>query len=266
MALVTGFFVNLVIISFSMRVAIISDIHEDFQYLERALNILDSAGYDMLVCLGDLTGYAPLYHSHTPDANACIDLVKEKSTICLAGNHDLFTSQRLPSYHLEKSIPENWYDLTLKQRYEVSNNSLWLYEEEVLPILSNENASYLESLTEFEILEVDGKRMLFSHFIQPDLAGVERWFPYRITELRPHFKFMEESNCNIAFVGHFHPNGVTPVNKLFWSAPCFETFKVNRKPRIILSPCIVRSGKSSSCIIFDTKKSTVTPYQIKLNQ
>ena len=249
-----------------MRIAVISDIHEDFQHLETAIKILDSVGYDTLVCLGDITGYAPLYYAHTPDANACIDLLQEKATITLAGNHDFFTTQRLPSYHIEKNIPENWYDLTMKERYDISNNSLWLYEEEILPTLSEKNTKFLESLKEWEIFEVDGKRILFSHFLQPDLAGVGRWFPYRITELRPHFKFMNESNSNIAFVGHFHPDGVTPVNKLFWSVPCFERFKVNSKPRIILCPCIVRGTKSSSCIIYDTQKNTISPYQIKLKK
>ena len=56
------FFLNLIAIANSMRIAIISDIHEDFAMLEKALAILKSVGYDMLVCLGDITGFAPEYY------------------------------------------------------------------------------------------------------------------------------------------------------------------------------------------------------------
>lgn len=240
-----------------MRIAIISDIHEDFRMLQHAIKRLKAIGYDMLVCLGDITGFAPDYYTHTPDANACIDLLKEECSIVLAGNHDLYSSQRLPSYHLEKNIPKNWYALTLKERYELSNNTLWLYEEEIDPKLSLENQTYINNLEEWCVFDTGEKMILFSHFLQPDLSGIGRWFPYRVGELRPHFKFMDEQKTPLAFVGHCHPEGVTLVSKLFWSDPAVGNIKLGHKPRIVLCPAVVRNKKSSGCLIYDSNSNEI---------
>ena len=245
----------------NMRIAIISDIHEDFQMLEKAMRTIKSLGYDMLVCLGDITGFAPEYYNHKPNANACIDLLREYSDITLAGNHDLFSSQRLPTYHLEKNIPENWYELTLKDRFLLSNNSLWLYEEEIAPTLTPENELFLRTLDEWCTYDDSEKNILFSHFLQPDIAGIGRWFPYRVAELKPHFKFMAENSCRVAFVGHCHPNGVTLVSKIFWSSPNYSTVRIKNKSRIVLCPPIVESDrKNSGFLVYDSSKSEITPY------
>jgi diadenosine tetraphosphatase ApaH/serine/threonine PP2A family protein phosphatase len=65
-----------------MRVAIISDIHGNLPALESVLEAIDTAGVEEIWCLGDVVGYGA-----QPDA--CTDLVKERSDICLVGNHDL---------------------------------------------------------------------------------------------------------------------------------------------------------------------------------
>lgn len=246
-----------------MRIAIITDIHEDHVMLEEAIKKLKGVGYDLLVCLGDITGYAPKYHNHTPNVNACIDMLSHEAHVVLAGNHDLFSAQLLPSYHIEKNIPTNWYELSLKERFNISNNTLWLYEEEIMPNLTPKSKFFLEGLAERYILDTGKKRVMFSHFLQPDLAGVSRWFPYRIGELKPHFMYMNEHNSTISFVGHCHPEGVTVVSKLFWSIPYFEGVLVSNKPRIVLCPAIVSGGRSSSCIMYDTETNIIMPYPLQ---
>lgn len=248
-----------------MRIAIITDIHEDFEMLEKAFGVLRTVGYDMLVCLGDITGFAPEYYSHTPDANSCIDFLREHADIVLAGNHDLFSAQRLPTYHLEKNIPLNWYELTLNERYALSNNTVWLYQEEVVPKLSHTNEAFLAKLHETMIIDNGRNQILLSHFLQPDLAGVGQWFPYRVGELRPHFQFMKERGAKLAFVGHCHPQGPTILSKLFWSAPCYNKTKVSQKPRIVLCPAIVRNAKPSAAVIFDSNTYELIPIFIKPN-
>jgi predicted phosphodiesterase len=244
-----------------MRIAIVTDIHEDFEMLEKAFAQIRTIGYDLFVCLGDITGYAPKYYNHQPNANACIDLLRAHAGIVLAGNHDLFSSKKLPSYHLERNIPHNWYDLSLEQRYAHSKN-LWLYEEEILPNLSTQNQEYLNGLKEWCTVDSGTRKILLSHYFQPDLTGVGRWFPYRIGELRPHFKFMNECGSTLSFVGHCHPDGFTLVSKLFWSMPSFEKAKIKQKPRIVLCPPIVSRVRKSSFIIFDSLKNEVVPYNI----
>lgn len=246
-----------------MKIAVITDIHEDYKMLAKAFDTLKRIGYDMLVCLGDITGYASEFYGHKPNADACIDLIRENADIVLAGNHDLYSSQRLPSYHLEKNMPENWYELSMEQRNRISNNSLWLYEEEILPNLSAENFSFISKLEESCVVEVEHKNILFSHFVQPDLSGVGRWFPYRIGELKAHFKLMERLDCVTSFVGHFHPDALIIANKLYWSTPCYYKVKIKNKPRIVVCPPIVGNGKTGNFIIFDSMTNEITPYVFK---
>ena len=63
------------------RVAIISDIHANLEALEAVLADIDTQGASEALCLGDIVGYGV-------DAEACIDLVQRRCSVCLCGNHD----------------------------------------------------------------------------------------------------------------------------------------------------------------------------------
>jgi diadenosine tetraphosphatase ApaH/serine/threonine PP2A family protein phosphatase len=65
-----------------MRVAVISDIHGNLHALEAVLAEVDAEQPDAVWCLGDLVGYGP-------HPNECCDLVRERASIVLCGNHDL---------------------------------------------------------------------------------------------------------------------------------------------------------------------------------
>jgi predicted phosphodiesterase len=245
-----------------MRIAIITDIHEDFEMLEKAFAQIRSLGYDLLVCLGDVTGFAHQFYDHPPDANACLDLLRAHAHLALAGNHDLFTAHRLPSYHIHNGMPENWYELSFQEQFSLAGNKLWLYEEEVLPALTGENLAYLKSLPEYRVYDTGQQQVLFSHFLKPDLAGVSRWFPNRTMELRPHFRFMEENDCRLAFAGHCHPEGLNLVSKLLWAEPGFSSARMNRRSKIVLCPAVVNGRNSSGFTIFDSETGLITPYPL----
>jgi predicted phosphodiesterase len=65
-----------------MRIAVISDIHANLHALEAVLAAIDAEGAEEIWCLGDTVGYGPR-------PNECVALVRERTSICLAGNHDL---------------------------------------------------------------------------------------------------------------------------------------------------------------------------------
>ena len=71
-----------------MRAAVISDIHSNLPALEAVLEAIDHAGVEEIWCLGDVVGYGA-----QPDG--CADLVRERCSICLVGNHDLAALERL---------------------------------------------------------------------------------------------------------------------------------------------------------------------------
>jgi len=63
-------------------VAAITDIHANLPALEAVLEAIDEAGIEEIWCLGDVVGYGG-------DPDACAELVEERCSVCLAGNHDL---------------------------------------------------------------------------------------------------------------------------------------------------------------------------------
>ena len=64
-----------------MRYALISDVHGNLEALQVVLHHIEKEHPDKLVCLGDLVGYGA-------DPQKCIDMVRERTELVVAGNHD----------------------------------------------------------------------------------------------------------------------------------------------------------------------------------
>jgi diadenosine tetraphosphatase ApaH/serine/threonine PP2A family protein phosphatase len=65
-----------------LRAAVLSDIHSNLPALEAVLTAIEATEVEEIWCLGDVVGYGA-------DPDACTELVRERASICLAGNHDL---------------------------------------------------------------------------------------------------------------------------------------------------------------------------------
>jgi predicted phosphodiesterase len=72
-----------------MKVAVISDIHGNRHALEATLEAIAASDATEVWCLGDLVGYGA-------EPNACVKLTREHAAVCLAGNHDLAVTGRIP--------------------------------------------------------------------------------------------------------------------------------------------------------------------------
>jgi len=64
-----------------MKWGVISDVHGNLPAFEAALAALDEEGVDALLCCGDVVGYGPW-------PNECVARVRERSDVCVLGNHD----------------------------------------------------------------------------------------------------------------------------------------------------------------------------------
>ena len=71
-----------------MKVAIISDIHGNRQAFEAVLADIVEESVAEVWCLGDLVGYGA-------DPDACVDLARDNTDVCLAGNHDLAVAGKI---------------------------------------------------------------------------------------------------------------------------------------------------------------------------
>jgi len=65
-----------------MRIAILSDIHSNLEALTKAFETIDQSDVDEVYCLGDIVGYGAR-------PNECVDLIRQRATKCVLGNHDL---------------------------------------------------------------------------------------------------------------------------------------------------------------------------------
>ena len=72
-----------------MRLAVLSDVQSNLHALEAVLAEIDASGIDEIWCLGDVVGYGPR-------PNECAALLQERTSICLAGNHDLVVLGKIP--------------------------------------------------------------------------------------------------------------------------------------------------------------------------
>ena len=71
-----------------MRFGLLADVHANLMALEAVLAELDRAPVDEVVVAGDLVGYG----AHP---NECVDRLRDREAVCVAGNHDLYVTERL---------------------------------------------------------------------------------------------------------------------------------------------------------------------------
>jgi predicted phosphodiesterase len=243
-----------------MLIGFLADIHEDIVSLRAAVAALDEAGCDVLVCLGDITGFSYRYQCELArrDANACIDLLRKRCAAVVAGNHDLFTCRRIPEYAAGFAYPDNWYAMSEEARVMRADGKLWRYSETDLPQrLTTASRSFLAALPEFRILQLDGTRVLFTHFAYPDLSGsrIESLLEARTTGA--HLSFMAAQNCTLAFSGHGHPEGYAySVGGELRFGP-FGSWLAGDGAQWIVCPAVARTDRLSGVLCYDTRSRRI---------
>lgn len=64
-----------------MRQLLLSDIHSNMEALSACLSRADEAGFDAVLCCGDIVGYGP-------EPNEAIEKIRELGAVTIRGNHD----------------------------------------------------------------------------------------------------------------------------------------------------------------------------------
>ena len=102
-----------------MKIAIISDIHSNYQALKSVIEDCEKKGVDKIFCCGDVIGKGC-------NANKCVDLIRQKCEVVVRGNTDTrFTDD-----------PEKFKDNSIEYNRIKNNQAL----------LSEENFYYLKRL------------------------------------------------------------------------------------------------------------------------
>lgn len=220
-----------------MRLAIVTDIHEDYESLLKVVGKAEASGYDKFICLGDISGFSLPYYTYeeSRNASACLTLLREKCDIIIPGNHDLFAAGKDPE------IPD-----------ELKGQETWEHEKDMDPGYSEEEISFLASLPFYKSLSTPAGNILFTHYAYPNLSGYVKGFYTWEQEFKGHFAFMKEHNCTLCFTGHAHPPGFYKVRPGGFRHYRRRSIKISSSPVVIGVPPATRHAQQSSFCIFDT--------------
>jgi predicted phosphodiesterase len=245
-----------------MKIALISDIHEDVMNLTKALRLIEKAGCETIACLGDIVGFStPFYKYHdTRDANECIRLISENVKYVVAGNHDHYAIRKLPEHLPGFALPENWYDLPFDQRKTIAGGMIWLYEDnELSALLSDASRDWLAHLPEQLVITEGGYNILLTHFLAPDITGFTTKFLFSAADFEGHLAMMNTLNANLALFGHAHRGRLFIISLASGKEPpkLFKKTKINHLLKGAGIPAIARSDGFSGFAVLDTTKNTI---------
>lgn len=243
-----------------MRLAIITDIHEDLTSLKEALRKIEFHKCDEIICLGDISGFSVPYYTylHTRNAHECLSLVRSNCKIVLLGNHDIHAASITPKHCTFFDFPQNWYELNYHQRHELGNDTLWLHEENDLnPLYKNDDLAYLRSLPEYAVLKTHECNILLMHYVYPNISGLKKEFYTYGDEFQQHYNFMDQLDCTISFTGHAHVKGFFVATPNKFKQYKYKSLKLKSYPVCIGLPPITSLNKRNGFCIFDTDAMSI---------
>ena len=118
------------------KIAVIADIHSNITALEAVMNDIKKRNISRIFCLGDII-------SRGVHANECINIIREKCEVVLAGNCDIAYSNDKP------------YDSNNKETLDIYN---WNRS-----LISSDNISYLKTLPNIHEMYISGSYIRFFH-------------------------------------------------------------------------------------------------------
>lgn len=152
-----------------MKLAIMSDIHGNYEAFKEVLADMDKAGVDAMACLGDNVGYGP-------EPEEVVEGLRERKIPCVMGNHELALAD--PVY-LDWMNPIALESILLTQR-----------------LVSEKTLEYMKTLKPSMIFHGS----LCVHGCPPD-SITTYLFELSRTELKEVLLNLTEKIC---FVGHTH--------------------------------------------------------------
>lgn len=177
-------------------IAVISDIHSNFDALSAVLDDIAAREVEQIICLGDVVGYGP-------EPKEALDLIMETATVTLMGNHDFAVMYEPSNFNLGAETASFWTRQVLEDEPNPAlRNARW----EFLGNLPVKHTLCGESLNMGELVFVHGSpRRPINEYIFPDDVYNT---PHKIYGIFDRFK-------HLCFVGHTHVPGV------FLDAPDF---------------------------------------------
>lgn len=261
-----------------MKIAIITDIHEDIESLKKALKMIELEKCDSIICLGDILGYPYMRgkYENSRNASECIKLIKSNCSVVLLGNHDIFHLKKFPQNSDGFCFPANWYELSSEEKRELASSKVWNYSDDYSVNLNENEISYLNSLSEYCQKEIDNKKILFSHFVYPNFTGYITNSQTDSKKLEQHFSYLKKNNYDLSICGHMHIEGIglcyETNNNLF--SHLFKGFiyysygekKIKNKSACITIPALADNSQVNGFAILNTGTYSISSVSLNTNR
>lgn len=165
-----------------VKIAVISDIHGNYQALKAIINDIEEEKTDYIICLGDIIGKGI-------NSRRCIDLIKEKCSLVLRGNVD----DRFCRTPEDFKNDENEY------------NRIKFYQQ----FLTNDDINYLNNLPIFTEFYLSGNLIRLFHASLDDVYTTIENYEMDFTKKYKLFEPNEYTVSKVAdmvIFGHLHYN------------------------------------------------------------
>jgi predicted phosphodiesterase len=216
--------------------AIISDIHSNIEALTAVLDDIASRGVENIVCLGDVLGYGP-------DPAACLDLVMQKVSFTLMGNHDYAVLYEPNNFNIGAEAACYWTRMRLEEEGDDDRLAArWDY-------LGNMGVKQTLDGEEFGFGE-----MVFVHG-SPRRPVNEYIFPDDIYNAPSKIQGSFDRFAHLCFVGHTHVPGVFLETPDFYAPDELEdVYEVDAGHKALINVGSVgqprdRDSRASYCLI-----------------
>ena len=216
-----------------MKIGIFSDIHGNFEALERVLEFLESR-VDKFICCGDIVGYGP-------KPNECIEKILSlgDKIACVCGNHD-------------------WAALGLEDITKFNEDARiaikWTRE-----VLSQDSVNFLMGLD----YKLGGANFIVVH------GSLRDPLDEYILNTSDYIPSMKKQAKKILFVGHTHQplifRGISGVVDIIPPIPEKPIFLEDGSKYLVNVGSVgqPRDGNpKSSCVIYEEETSQITYYRI----
>jgi len=178
-------------------------------------------------------------------------------------NHDLHASRKIPLANPGFNYPVDWYEKDFDTRQKLADGKIWLYEQDELESnYSESDKEFIRSLPEFIFTEIDGKKVLLSHYIYPDFTGSSTKSITDIGLINKHISFMSENNCQLSFFGHSHAEGIWIIHEDSFKRKLGTNLGKNGKITGIGLPCTVRGRNNPGVSTYDSKSGALENYPL----
>ncbi len=242
-----------------MRIGIITDIHEDVISLKKSLMIFENQSCDELICLGDIVGFDPNYHTHSDSRNAseCIHIIKQNCKYIVAGNHDIYALDRHQLEFDDKSKVVNYDKLSHNSNYDNLN-----YNDLPVRNFSVKDYEFIESLDTSLVVGFGGFIVSISHSVFPDLTGKSLIRQDNPWEFKSHFDYIKKNHCDFSIGGHLHPSGLIKSNNEEIQLLNFGVYNFDTNLCHYSFPNLVSTNGKSGIGIIDFNNFSIEAFQI----